>query len=325
MVKQGGEIEPVKVHATGVVQNPHDRDAQWSAKGQGKQRKDWVGYKVQVAETVASESDQSSFISSVVTQRATESDDAGLPATLQKQESLGFDRPAEFYVDGAYISGRAIDQAKEEGWQLMGPAQPSASRAGLEKAYRIEAFDISITERKAICPDGKTSTNCSKLTEEKSGKVSYRFEFGSQCHDCRLKGACLPSTQAHRTITVGAHHESLQQRRRDQQSEEFALQMHQRNAIEGTISELVRGHGLRRARYKGFAKVDLQNQLIATACNIKRWFRRLLGIALTATREGAGLRFPGAFRQEDVPKATPVSTKLFIFLRSFCHDSSART
>ena len=53
--------------------------------------------------------------------------------------------------------------------------------------------------------------------------------------------------------------------------------MHQRNAIEGTISELVRGHGLRRARYKGFAKVDLQNQLIAAACNIKRWFRKLLG------------------------------------------------
>ena len=261
MVKQGGEIEPVKVHATGVVQNPHDPDAQWSAKGQGKQRKDWVGYKVQVAETVASQSDQSSFISSVATQRASESDDAGLPATLQKQEALGFDRPAELYVDGAYISGRAIDQAKEEGWQLMGPAQPSASRAGLEKAYRIEAFDISITERKAVCPDGRTSTNCSKLTEEKSGKVSYRFEFGRQCHDCKLKAACLPSTQAHRTITVGAHHESLQQRRREQQSEEFAFQMHQRNAIEGTISELVRGHGLRRARYKGFAKVDLQNQL----------------------------------------------------------------
>jgi Transposase DDE domain/Transposase domain (DUF772) len=279
VVKEGGEIEPVKVHATGVVQNPHDPDAQWSAKGQGKQRKDWVGYKVQVAETVASQGDQSSFISSVVTQRATESDDAGLPATLQKQEALGFARPAELYVDGAYISGRVIDQAKEEGWQLMGPAQPSASRAGLEKAYRIEAFDISITKRKAVCPDGKTSTNCSKLTEEKSGKVSYRFEFGSQCHDCRLKGACLPSTQPHRTITVGAHHESLQQRRRDQQSEEFQLQMHQRNAIEGTISELVRGHGLRRARYKGFAKVDLQNQLIAAACNIKRWFRKVLGTA----------------------------------------------
>ena len=58
-------------------------------------------------------------------------------------------------------------------------------------------------------------------------------------------------------------------------------QMQQQNAIED-YSELVRGHGLRRARYKGFAKVDLQNQLIATACNIKRCFRRLLRTALIA-------------------------------------------
>ena len=65
--------------------------------------------------------------------------------------------------------------------------------------------------------------------------------------------------------------------------------MHQRNAIEGTFSELVRAHGLRRARYKGYAKVDLQNQLIAAACNIKRWFRMLLGTAFGAQKEDLGL------------------------------------
>jgi transposase len=276
-VHQSGQIEPVKVHASGIVQNPHDADVEWSAKGHGKEKKEWKGYKIQVAETVASQEDQSSFIASVVTQRATESDDAGLPATLQKQKALGLGLPSELYTDGAYISGRAIQEAKEAGWQLVGPAQPSASRVRLAKEYRIEAFDISITERKAVCPDGKTSTNCSKLTEEKSGKVAYRFEFGSQCHSCPHKAACVPSALPHRTILVGAYHEELQQRRRDQQSEEFQLRMHQRNAIEGTISELVRGYSLRRARYRGFIKVDLQNQLIATACNIKRWFRKLLG------------------------------------------------
>jgi transposase len=276
-VQQSGQIEPVKVHASGIVQNPYDADVEWSAKGHGKEKKEWKGYKIQVAETVASQEDQSSFIASVVTQRATESDDAGLPATLQKQKALGLGLPSELYTDGAYISGRAIQEAKEAGWQLVGPAQPSASRVRLAKEYRIEAFDISITERKALCPDGKTSTNCSKLTEEKSGKVTYRFEFGSQCHSCPHKAACVPSALPHRTILVGAYHEELQQRRRDQQSEEFQLRMHQRNAIEGTISELVRGYSLRRARYRGFIKVDLQNQLIATACNIKRWFRKLLG------------------------------------------------
>ena len=140
----------------------------------------------------------------------------------------------------------------------MGPAQPSAARPGLEKEYRIEAFDINISERKALCPAGNQSAFCSKLTEQKSGKVTYRFEFGSHCHDCPHRVACVPSTQAHRTILVGAHHEVLQQRRREQQSQEFQLLMHQRNAIEGTFSELVGGHGLRRAR------------------NIKRWFRTLL-------------------------------------------------
>ena len=276
-VQQSGQIEPVKVHASGIVQNPHDADVEWSAKGHGKEKKEWKGYKIQVAETVASQEDQSSFIASVVTQRATESDDAGLPATLQKQKALGLGLPSELYTDGAYISGRAIQEAKEAGWQLVGPAQPSASRVRLAKEYRIESFDISITERKALCPDGKTSTNCSKLTEEKSGKVTYRFEFGSQCHSCPHKAACVQSALPHRTILVGAYHEELQQRRRDQQSEEFQLRMHQRNAIEGTISELVRGYSLRHARYRGLVKVDLQNQLIATACNIKRWFRKLLG------------------------------------------------
>ena len=34
-------------------------------------------------------------------------------------------------------------------------------------------------------------------------------------------------------------------------------------------------HGLRRARYRGLAKVRLQNYLIGGACNLNRWLRRL--------------------------------------------------
>jgi DDE family transposase len=57
---------------------------------------------------------------------------------------------------------------------------------------------------------------------------------------------------------------------------EFKERMHQRSAIEGTISELTRAHGLRRSRYRGFAKVELQNLFIATACNLKRWLQTLV-------------------------------------------------
>ena len=50
--QKAGQVKPVKEHATGVVRNPHDPDAQWSAKGKGKQKQTWVGYKTQVAESL---------------------------------------------------------------------------------------------------------------------------------------------------------------------------------------------------------------------------------------------------------------------------------
>jgi hypothetical protein len=270
-----GKVVPVKVHATGVVQNPHDPEAEWSAKGKGKHKVEWVGYKVQVAETVPEQKSQIGFITSVVTQRASQSDDPGLELTLKSQQQMGLERPTERYVDGAYISADAITEAKAEGWDLMGPAQPSPGTPKQPKLYRIEAFDVSITKRKALCPQGKLSTECSKLTHGDSGKVTYRFEFGRQCRSCPVRSLCVPEGQPHRMIRVGALHEALQERRREQQTPEFKLRMQQRNGVEGTISELVRGHGLRRTRYKGFAKIDLQNQLTAAACNIKRWLQKL--------------------------------------------------
>jgi hypothetical protein len=290
-VVKAGKVEPVKVHATGVVQNPHDPEAEWSAKGRGKHKKEWVGYKLQVAETVPQKEGQIGFITSVVTQRASESDDPGLELTLKKQEQLGLGRPREMYADGAYISAEAITEAKREGWNLVGPAQPSPGATKQPELYRIEAFDVDITQRKAVCPQGRISTECSKLTEKQTGKVTYRFEFGRQCRSCPLKQSCVPKGQPHRMIRVGALHEVLQQRRREQKTEEFKLRMHQRNGIEGTISELVRGHGMRRSRYRGFAKVDLQNQLIAPACNIKRWLEKLIKGALESLKSGSQPRF----------------------------------
>jgi hypothetical protein len=112
--------------------------------------------------------------------------------------------------------------------------------------------------------------------QAKDQKVTFRFEWSRHCRGCPLRSECVPADQSHRTIVVGLHHELLQQRRRDQQTLEFKERMHQRSAIEGTISELTRAHGLRRSRYRGFAKVELQNLFIATACNVKRWLQTLI-------------------------------------------------
>jgi transposase len=284
-IQENQEVTPVKEHAAGVVQNPHDPEAQWSAKGQGKARKDWVGYKVQVAESIGAEPTRKNeperhFLTSLVTQSAIESDDAGLPATLEAQTESGLGAPSELYVDGAYVSAINLAQAQDEGRELVGPAQPSPS--GKNAGYRSEDFDVNVETRRAICPAGKENTQCSRLEEKESGKASYRFEWSRHCHDCPRRAQCVGAGQKHRTLVVGEHHTVLQHRRREQTTEAFRERMHLRNGIEGAQSELVRGHGLRRARYRGKAKLNLQMQFIGAACNVKRWLRVLAWEAKTA-------------------------------------------
>lgn len=273
------EYEPVKAQVSGAVQNPHEPQAQYSVKGVGKAKKQWVGYKVQVAESIGLREEEKeekekaprkNFLTSIVTQSAIESDDAGLPATLEKQKEMGLEAPSELYTDGAYISAAALALAEKEGRELLGPAQSSPHR---ENVLGTEEFDVDIAARRALCPAKKENTQCSRLEEKKSGKVSYRFEWSTHCHECELREKCVGVGQKHRSLVVGAHHNLLQARRREQRSEAFLERMKTRNAIEGTHSELVRAHGLRQARYRGKAKVDLQNQLIGAACNIKRWLR----------------------------------------------------
>jgi hypothetical protein len=258
------------------VQNPHDPEATYAVKGRGDQKKEHVGFKVQVAETVketvlAPGEPTDNYLTGIVTHPAYESDERGEEKMEQEQAGMGMEKPPVKYVDGAYVSAQKLVQAQAEGRELMGPAQPAPQKDG---RFTVEDFQIHVEERTAICPAGKTNTQCSRLAEEATGKVSYRFEFSTHCHACPLRGQCLGKDQRHRTLVVGEHHTVLQTRRQEQQTDAFKQRMKHRNAIEGTQSELVRAHGMRRARYRGLAKVKLQNYFIGAACNVKRWLRR---------------------------------------------------
>jgi Transposase DDE domain/Transposase domain (DUF772) len=258
------------------VQNPHEPEATYSVKGQGENKKEHVGYKVQVAETVcevelAPGEPTRNFITGMVTHPAYEHDEVGALKLEVEQAAMGLDKPPVQYVDSAYISAHKLVQAQAEGRELIGPALPGPQK---EDRFRVSDFQVNLEQRQATCPAGKVSTQCSRLVEQSTGKVNYRIEFSTQCHECSLRAQCLGKDQRHRTILVGEHYTALQDRRAEQQTHAFKQRMKHRNAIEGTQSELVRGHGLRRARYRGLSKVKLQNYFIGAACNVKRWLRR---------------------------------------------------
>ena len=259
------------------VQNPHDPEATYAVKGEGPKKKEHVGFKVQVAESVTQAElkpgePTQNFLTGMVTHAAHESDEAGAQKMEAEQAAMGLEKPPVQYVDGAYVSAEKLAQVQAEGRSLIGPAAAAPNNNG--GRYTTEDFDIDVEERKAICPAGKENTQCSRLEEQATGKVTYRFEWSTHCANCPLRERCVGPEQKHRSIVVGEHHEALQSRRREQKTEGFAQEMKHRNGIEGTQSELVRAHGIRRARYRGLAKVRLQNYFAGAACNVKRWISR---------------------------------------------------
>jgi transposase len=278
-VMSAGVVEPKGKGqlASDRVRNPHDPEATYASKGQGEQKKEHVGYKVQVAETVSEATlapgePTRNFITGIVTHPAYESDEVGAVKMQAEQAAMGLEKPPVQYVDGAYVSAEQLAVAAAEGRELIGPAPGAPDNNG--GRFTTEQFQVRVEARQAVCPAGHPNTQCSRLAEQQTGKVSFRFEWSTHCTACPLRQQCVAPKQPHRTIVVGEYHSALQARRQEQQSQAFKQRMKHRNGIEGTQSELVRGHGLRRARYRGLAKAKLQNYFIGAACNVKRWIRR---------------------------------------------------
>ena len=271
-----------RTQPTGAVHNPHEPEAQWSSKSTTKD-KTWVGYKAQVAETVQDDPRQAqeptaNFLTTILTQNAPASDKSGIVEVLAEQRDMGLDTPGTLYVDGGYVSSELLNDACQEGWELRGPAPASPDRG---KVFTVEVFDIHVEDRYAICPAGLRSSNCSRLETQSTGKVDFRIEWSKTvCAACPLLAQCVNDGQNHRTLVVGEWHSLLQARRLEMQTEAFQKEMHRRNGIEGTQSELLRAYGLRQARYRGQAKVRLQNYLIGAACNIRRLFRRIAWLTI---------------------------------------------
>jgi hypothetical protein len=277
-IDETGACHLTRAQPAGAVHNPHEPEAQWCSKSTTRD-KSWIGYKTQVAETVQEEpclpgEPTRNVITAVVTQNATESDQAGMTEVLAEQARQELEPPGVLYVDGAYVYAEGLHEAQTQGRELRGPARSSPK---LGRALPVDQFDVHVEGRKAVCPAGQTSSQCSRVQEDKAGKTIYRMEWNKAvCQACSLRDQCLGDRQTHRTIEVGQWHTLLQTRRREMQTEAFKQDMHHRNGIEGTQSELVRAYGLRRARYRGLTKVRLQNYFIGAACNVRRWFRRLV-------------------------------------------------
>lgn len=276
---EGGAPAARPCTPAGSVHSPHDAQAQWSTKGSlGKPG--WVGYKAQVCETApeqprAQGEPTAALITAVVVQPATTSDHGSLAPVLEAQQEAGQESADTVFADAGYVSAPALDAATTAGYELCGPvgAPPHGG-----KRFGSDAFDVNLPARTARCPSGNSSATCARISERGGKLVYYYFEWASaDCAACPQRTDCLSAKKKRpfRTLQVGERHMVVQARRALCKTPDYQVRMRRRNAIEGTHSELKRGYGLRRCRYRGLSRTAVQMQTIAAACNLRRWAARL--------------------------------------------------
>ncbi|MEU6974347.1 IS1182 family transposase [Kitasatospora aureofaciens] len=249
------------------VRSPHDPEARYSTKGRpGADAVEWTGSKAHLTESC--DEDLPNLVTDVHTTRATEPDVA---ATTPIQDKLiGRDlKPGEHLLDSGYPSGPNIGAALERDITLIAPVTVQTGRGARSGTFTPKDFHVDWQTGVTRCPAGATSIS---MRPKKNGLIRVAFAR-ADCRPCPIRAQCTTSAP-HLGRSLEIHPEPIHTARTRMQAEQDSPEWREtyraRAGIEGTVSQAVRGPGLRRSRYQGLAKTHLQNVLTGIAINIRR-------------------------------------------------------
>jgi transposase len=249
------------------VESPYDTDARYRHKRETR----WTGYMVHVSETC--EPTAPHLLTHVHTTTAAVHE-ARCTAPIQQALVEKGLPPSEHLVDAAYIDAELlVSSYKDDGITLRGPARPNPNwQAKIEGAYTLADFAVDWERQQVHCPQGKAAASWAERVDA-TGRAYIQVRFRPQdCRACGMRAFCTQAAQAARTLTLHpqAEFEALQAARAWYRSAEGQERYKRRAGVEGTLSQGIRGFGLRYARYRGLTKTHFQHVATAAAMNVDR-------------------------------------------------------
>ena len=246
-------------HAKGpeLLVSPIDPDARYGAKSDTKH---FTGYKANVTETV-----RSRFITNITALPGNRPDCNPTVDAVVAQHAHGL-RPVTLIGDTAHSSGPARKALRGQGTELIAPLRTATPRTrGL---YPKRLFRYDRAQNTLTCPARVTA----RQTVSTAPTPIRKFRFPLPvCGACPRRPDCTAAKDGRRSVGISDNHEELCAAEAFNRTAAFAAAMKLRPPIEGKLSELVRHHRLRRARYRTLVKGRLQCYFTAAAVNIKRW------------------------------------------------------
>ena len=221
------------------------------------------GFKVSVSSEPISD-----MILDIADVTALGSDGQQLSAVVRRTEAQTGVTVERVIADGAYGSGQNLKACAERDRpiDLLTPCQRAA-----DPEVHKSNFQIDLQAKTATCPEGHTVSG--RDWRDRQGRPILGFPFPRKiCETCRLFDRCVRSKTKGRTVRTSPYEAYLQVQRQRQETPEFPGLYRQRSRVERTIAELVY-HGIRKTRYLGDAKRQLQRLWTAAVVNLKRLFR----------------------------------------------------
>ena len=267
--------------AARFIGSPHDADAHYAR----KRSRAWIGYKAHLTETC--DDGLPRIVTCVQTTAGPTADgDVTTPAhrALRGKGLL----PAQHIVDTGYLdAGLLVETRRDFGVDLVGPPRPDPRwQAEAGKGFAMEGFAIDWDARRAVSPMGVQSSGWTPAVDTR-GTAVVKVKFSARdCRACIHRVDCAGPKATRRLMTLRTRDEyaALQAARQRQRTPDFLSLYALRAGVGATISQAVRGFGLRRSRYFGRAKTHLQHVATAAAMNLTRLVRWIAGDPLAPTR-----------------------------------------
>lgn len=217
---------------------------------------------------------ESEMITSVAILPANAAEAANAKVLIETEEAAHGNDIAVLSIDGVGFNGpvlRALEQ--DLGVTVYVPVPSEVPSTGV---FEADAFILDATETVLTCPGGVQTS----ARYRNSKDTAWRYEFKhSQCQGCALQGVCVPKLPKSygRRVYKNDYQAEYEAVRTRSQTDAYAAVRRLHPRIERKLSEIVRYHAGRWARYRGRERVAIEYVLRAMVVNIKRMVRLLAG------------------------------------------------
>lgn len=264
------------------ISSPDDTEARYAK----KHTTSWVGDNVHVTETC--EDDAPHVMTHGETTAGPVSDGAVTPRIHEARAHTGLLPRTPIVATGSLDAELFATSQCEYGVDWLGPTRPDYQwQAQAAQGFDVSHFRIDWEHHQATCPGGCTSASWSPAVDAYGNAVVKSKFSRKDCQPCPHRVDCTRAQRRTITVRCEAHYDALQAARARETSAAYTTEYAKRAGIEGTLSEGIRAHGLRRTRYIGEAKTHQQHVLIAAAINVVRMSNWLMGKPLAKTRTSA--------------------------------------